>query len=540
MKTRIVDAAWVLIAVSAALGAVLYLDAEPLLGSWLFASVLFTLLTLSVRTATSAVTAARHQRRRASVVQDISTHEAVEAALALERGRMSADIVATVRQSLERTTVLTESLPRAGDARPGLRAIQAEGRAAAVELRRQLGLLRDEEPDHPAPPTTAPSTHRLQLRDILLGVVMVTLAMVLGVFDDENTAHSALQIGFSAAAAATVALWRLNPGLAATINALITAVALGLGDPLSPELWMLFANGLLIWACVARPVRDRLAFLGPSAMIVTAMLNQWVTNQPNVHVMAIVLAIALVTAVGFRLADASRGQSERMAALHERELTEAAAWAVRADRLRFARELHDTVSGTVGTITMRAAAAEMLWESNREAAHESIGIVHRAIGSALADLQHLMPTLDAARGNPERPAGVPDDGLGGIENLVQRMRGAGVAVEAELETTLKEVPATVIRTAYRVIQEALANCARHAPGASVGVRMQRLADDLVVEIVDNGPGLRGAQPGYGQVGMRERVAALAGTVSLLPGTGGVGLRIRATLPLNAVVEAVTQ
>ncbi len=221
----------VLVAVSAAFVAVLNLDADPLLGSWLFASILFSLLALSVRAAISAVIAARHQRRRATVVQDLSTDDAVEAALALERGRMSADIVATVRQSLERTTVLTESLSRAGDARPGLRAIQAEGRAAAVELRRQLGLLRDEEPDHPAPPTTAPSTHRLRRRDMLLGVVMVTLALVLGVFDADNTAHSAIQIGFTATAAATVALWRLNPGLAATINALITAAALGIGDP---------------------------------------------------------------------------------------------------------------------------------------------------------------------------------------------------------------------------------------------------------------------------------------------------------------------
>ncbi len=126
-----------------------------------------------------------------------------------------------------------------------------------------------------------------------------------------------------------------------------------------------------------------------------------------------------------------------MAASRERELTEAATRAVRADRLRFARELHDTVSGTVGTITMHAAAAEMLWESSREAAHESIGIVHRAIGSALADLEHLMPTLDAARGEPERPAGVPDDGLGGIDDLVGRMRDAGVAVEADLDSTVK-------------------------------------------------------------------------------------------------------
>ena len=538
MRTRIVDAALVLVAVSVALLAVLNLDADPLLGSWIFASVLFSLLALSIRAAVSAVIAARFQRRRAIVMQDLSAHDASQAALALERRRMSADIVATVRQSLERTTVLTESLSGVADARPGLRAIQAEGRAAAVELRRQLGLLRDEEAyPVPAPDPGQSSAHRPQRRDVLLGSGVVALALFLAWFIHDETA-SAIQIGLTAIAAATVALWRLNPGLAATINALIMAAALAIEHPVLSDLWMIVTNGLLIWACVARPVRDRFTVVGPAAMIIATMVSEWVTNQPNVHVMAFVLIVGLATAIGFRFADASRGRNELVAASREQELAEAAGRAVRADRLRFARELHDTVSGTVGTITMHAAAAEMLWDSSPAAAHESIGIVHRAVGGALADLDHLLPTLDAAWGESDGPEGGPGDGLGGIEDLVRRMRDAGVTVEADLDPV--GIPPAVARTAYRVVQEALSNCARHAPGAHVELRVRRVADELVVEVLDDGPGLRGAQPGYGQVGMRERVVAAGGTVALQAGNGGVGLLIRATLPLDPVVGPVVR
>jgi signal transduction histidine kinase len=184
---------------------------------------------------------------------------------------------------------------------------------------------------------------------------------------------------------------------------------------------------------------------------------------------------------------------------------------------------------------MRAAAAEMLWESNPQGAHESIGIVHRAIGSALTELDHLIPSLEAALGNPEEPNGASEQ-LDDVEALVQRMRDAGVAVEADLDPT-RDVPPAVAMAAYRVVQEALANCARHAPGARVRVRVSRVTDDLVVEVADDGPGLRGARPGYGQVGMRERVGALGGTVSLQPGDGGVGLLVRATVPMQSA-EAV--
>jgi signal transduction histidine kinase len=533
-----VDAALVLIAVSVGLLTVLKLDADPLLGSWLFASILFSLLALSIRAAISAVLAARFQRRRATAIQDQSTNDAAQVALALERRRMSADIVATVRQSLERTTVLTKSLSGVSDARPGLRAIQAEGRAAAVELRCQLGLLRDEDAyPVPAPHTDPSRPHRLRRRDVLLGAGVVAVALFLALFTHDET-PSTIQIGLTVTAAATVALWRLNPGLAATINALITAAALATGHPVLSDLWMMVTNGLLIWACVARPVRDRLAVVGPVAMISAAMVNEWLTNLPNVHVMTFVLIVGLVTAVGFRFADASRGRNELVAVSREQELAEAAARAVRADRLRFARELHDTVSGTVGTITMHAAAAEMLWDSDPEAAHDSIGIVHRAIGGALADLDHLMPTLDAARGESDRPVGRPDDGLGGIESLVRRMHDAGVTVQADVDPV--GIPPAVARTAFRVVQEALSNCARHAPGALVELRVRRVADELVVEVLDDGPGLRGAQPGYGQVGMRERVAAVGGSVSLQPGDGGLGLLVRATLPLDAVVDPVVR
>lgn len=99
----------------------------------------------------------------------------------------------------------------------------------------------------------------------------------------------------------------------------------------------------------------------------------------------------------------------------------------------------------------------------------------------------------------------------------------------------------VARTVHRVVQEALANCARHAPGARVRVRVHvgrsepTRIEELLVEVVDDGPGLRGATPGYGLVGMRERVAALGGSVVLEPGDDGTGLLVRATLPLTQAV-----
>ncbi|MCY0951849.1 sensor histidine kinase [Streptomyces sp. H27-S2] len=241
----------------------------------------------------------------------------------------------------------------------------------------------------------------------------------------------------------------------------------------------------------------------------------------------------------------------------ERELSlladraeERAEWARTEERTRIAREMHDVVAHRVSLMVVHAAALEAVALKDPARAARNAALVGDMGRQALTELREMLGVLRAA-GKPKpvvaRPAAAPvtagpagafEDGptIGELEVLVGQSRTAGMAVEMLVHGEGAAYAAEVEQTAYRVVQEALTNCHKHAPGARVVVRLAHRDGEVAMQ-VENGPcDGTSAEPGLpsggnGLVGMRERVLGLGGVFVSGPTDEG-GFKVSAVLPVR--------
>jgi signal transduction histidine kinase len=148
---------------------------------------------------------------------------------------------------------------------------------------------------------------------------------------------------------------------------------------------------------------------------------------------------------------------------------------------------------------------------------------------ALTEMRRLLGVLRAdAAGAAER---APQPGLADLTELIEDARAAGTSVRLTVSGPVAPLPPGVDLTAYRIVQEALTNARRHAPGAAVEVALRFAADGLRVRVSDDGPGPEDDEPsGHGLLGMRERATMVGGTLSAGRADGG-GFAVDAELPL---------
>lgn len=194
------------------------------------------------------------------------------------------------------------------------------------------------------------------------------------------------------------------------------------------------------------------------------------------------------------------------------------------ERRRIAREMHDVVAHSLAVVVSHAEAGRLVVAQSPDRAPEILDTIAGTGREALTEMRGLLGVLRDGDAPTE-----PQPGLGDLPALVDRMRAAGLQVECAADGVL-EVPPAVGLTAYRVVQEALTNVARHAgPRATARVTLERTADGLRVLVVDDGdePAVSSV-PGRGLTGMRERVEAVGGTLEAGPVDGG--WRVSARMP----------
>jgi signal transduction histidine kinase len=199
------------------------------------------------------------------------------------------------------------------------------------------------------------------------------------------------------------------------------------------------------------------------------------------------------------------------------------------ERLRIARELHDVVAHTMATINVQATAASHVLAEQPAAAAEALQTIRLASKDGLRELRAILNVLrQADDADPTQPA----PGLAHLDALIAGAGQAGLPTTLTTAGPARPLPPEVDLAAYRIIQESLTNTIRHAGPATATVSLGYGADDLRIEVTDTG---RGAAPdpagstGHGLTGMRERAAAVGGTVQAGPGDGG-GFRVVARLP----------
>ncbi|MFF0554777.1 sensor histidine kinase [Streptomyces sp. NPDC004266] len=253
----------------------------------------------------------------------------------------------------------------------------------------------------------------------------------------------------------------------------------------------------------------------------------------SLHLLLLVLSGVLLL-----LTSAVRARGEAQRRLAEQETINEAERARRTlleERARIARELHDVVAHHMSVITVQADSAPYRIPELPDAAREEFTSIAASARESLAEMRRLLSVLRSDGGEGER---APQPGLDRVQQLVEATVRAGVPAELRLAADLGEVPQAVDLSAYRIVQEALANVVRHAPGASTRVSV-RAEDGWLTVLVVNGPSLeerssveRGAAgTGHGLVGMRERVRLTGGSLDTGPLPDG-GFRVAARLPLR--------
>ncbi|GAA1359676.1 sensor histidine kinase [Streptomyces beijiangensis] len=235
---------------------------------------------------------------------------------------------------------------------------------------------------------------------------------------------------------------------------------------------------------------------------------------------------AALTGVAGKNWQAYLKQTEERAAEAERTREETALRRAGEERLRIARELHDSLTHSISIVKLQAGVAVHLARKRGEEVPPALLAIQEASGEAMRELRSTLEVL--------RTDVVPDDaGLARLEDLLDRARTAGLAARLTVTGgTGRTLPAEVDRAAYRIIQEALTNVARHADRAETGVQLTYGERMLTVSVEDEGPPSGEPDPGTGLTGMRERVTALGGTLHAGPRSGG-GFTVRAELPLGA-------
>ena len=257
--------------------------------------------------------------------------------------------------------------------------------------------------------------------------------------------------------------------------------------------------------------------------------------EPAPAAIGAVLVVAGPAAAG-RLVAHQRGQNERLRELTGRLVQERATAeraAVAEERTRIARELHDVIGHQVTVIALQADAAAAALDKAPERAAAPVEAIRRSAAEALAEMRRVVGMLRAA----EQEDLHPQPGLTDVPALIEQSRAAGARVELTLRPPGRPTHASVELAAYRLVQEALTNARRHAPGAPVDVRV--VGDDaaVVVEVVNSptepipAPRPAGDGSGFGLVGMRERIRLLGGRLDAGPTDGG-GYALTARLPLE--------
>jgi signal transduction histidine kinase len=262
----------------------------------------------------------------------------------------------------------------------------------------------------------------------------------------------------------------------------------------------------------------------------------WMIGQPG-HSAGFALGLAAGLLFLLSVAELIRSRSQRAAAL-ERSRAEETRRRASEERMRMARDLHDVVAHNISVINVQANTALHLMDRQPERARTALVTINDVSKQALVEIRSVLGVLrgvDESVG--ESAPRAPSPGLARLGDLVDNATAAGLAVRIEEEGQRAPLPTDVDLAAYRIVQEALTNSARHSGGADTTVRVVYGGSALVVEVDDDGalrppgaPSVQANGSGNGIAGMTERASALGGTLHAGRKPGG-GFTVRAWLPL---------
>jgi signal transduction histidine kinase len=374
----------------------------------------------------------------------------------------------------------------------------------------------------------------LALDAAIAAVVFGASVALLGARGDAHTHDlDALGIALAALASWPLVLRRREPLAVFAVTAAASSVLFGLGYPPGPPLGPTIALFFLgLHPEQTRAPRWLTALVvGGLYLIHTGATGIAHDEFPTVQL----LFGAVVWGGAWVVGDRVRGRRGRIAELEERlrqaerEAERERRLAAAEERTRIARDLHDSAGHAINVILVQAGAARLLGNRDPEHVQEALATIEEVARETIGELDQLVRVL--REGDPsgavESPV-EPPPGLAALATLAERHRSAGLAVEVRTHGPARPLGPGVDQAAYRILQEAMTNAARHGDGtAEVDITFGPNSLDLAVTN-PTGPDESQGGAGHGIVGMRERAALLGGTLATAADNGV--FRVRVTLP----------
>jgi signal transduction histidine kinase len=322
-----------------------------------------------------------------------------------------------------------------------------------------------------------------------------------------------------------VMLWRTRPALAAAAATLLTITILRTENPALTVVSMCIALFLVAHLVVRRGLLVAVPLFVPFFVVTVVRLtgpyNALGSTAPLLFCLAALvvgesvrrrkLAVAALDATEEAMAESARAQT------------------VMEERARIARELHDIVAHHLSVIAIESEAARMTSPGLPAAAGDRLGSIAATAREALTETRRLLGVLREDTG--DKSDRMPQPGLGQLDDLIGKAESTGTHIRFIRQGTFAALPLSIDLAAYRIVQEALTNARRHAPGADVDVELRYADDALCLRVRDYGAGPPGGEAveGHGLLGIRERAALAGGTLSVGQADGG-GFEVQVTLP----------
>jgi signal transduction histidine kinase len=321
------------------------------------------------------------------------------------------------------------------------------------------------------------------------------------------------------------------------LAAAVVAVEVVIGNSSVPFTLVLAVAGYTVGSSLPRRWSIRAA-LAAAVLIGGALLASWVrfgASPAGIEAVEGLLPLAAAWFIGDSVAARRRylaglaWQAEQQRATE----TERARRELGEQRVRIARELHDVIAHGLTVITVQAGVGRRLMAGDPAQAASALESIESISRTAQDELRAVLGLLRDEEVSPAVLAPVP--GLADLDELVATVRAAGTPVDLHVSGAGRPLSAALGLSVYRVIQEALTNVVKHAPGARASVDLSVSARAVLIAVTDDGAGTgTGVQQhaaGHGIAGMRERVSAFGGLLVAHP-TAAHGFQVRARIPLQ--------
>jgi signal transduction histidine kinase len=371
----------------------------------------------------------------------------------------------------------------------------------------------------PATDSTRALARNALLRDAALAVAAFGASVVLlavGENEAGTDGFGALDVVIVALASLPLVAWRLAPLAVFVVTALASSLAFAVAEPAGPPIGPTLAVYLLAFSGDGSRARTRLTLAVVAAMLAVHVVAGGILG-------AEILFGITVWGGAWLAGDRTRLRAEREA---ERERRLAAA----EERGRIARDLHDSAGHAINVILVHAGMGRLQTERDPERAREAFATIEEVARETVGEIDQMVRVL---REDASLPGEVePPAGLASLEGLVERHRASGLDVTTATYGESRPLPAGVDSGAYRIIQEALTNAARHGNGnARVQIAFgERELEVFVENVLDPGRPGRAEGGGHGLAGMRERAALLGGSLDVGAHEGRFEVRARLPIP----------